>query len=132
MRFVSPRVHGVLDYLFAALFLLAPFMLEFRSDAAKLAAFAFGGALLSMSVLTRYPLGVLRLIPFQVHGYAELVGAAVLLILPWAAGFAGFGATRNFFLGTGIVLFGLWATTDYKAAEAGKRGVIGRQIRSGA
>ncbi len=35
MTFVSPRVHGVLDYLFAALFLLAPFLLDFRSDAAS-------------------------------------------------------------------------------------------------
>ncbi|MCY1070518.1 hypothetical protein OV090_37600 [Nannocystis sp. RBIL2] len=132
MRFVSPRVHGVLDYLFAALFLLAPFLLDFRSDAAQLAAFVFGCTLLLMSLLTRYPLGVLRLIPFPVHGGAELVGALVLMTLPWAAGFQGFGAARNFFVGTGIVLFGLWAVTDYKAVEAGKRGVIGSQLRSGA
>ncbi len=78
-----------------------------------------------MSLPDRRPLGVLRLIPFPVHGGAELVGALVLMTLPWAAGFQGFGAARNLFVGTGIVLFGLWLFADYKAVEAGKRGVIG-------
>jgi hypothetical protein len=132
MRFVSPRVHGVLDYLFGALFLLAPFWFDFHSYAAQLSAFVFGGALLVMSLLTRYPLGALRVIPFPIHGGVEMVGAPLLIVLPWIARFQGESPARNFFIATGIVLLGLWATTDYRAAELGKPGIFGRHARTGA
>ncbi|WAS96549.1 SPW repeat domain-containing protein [Nannocystis punicea] len=123
MRFVSPRVHGVLDYLFAALFLFAPLWLDFRSDAAQLSAFVIGRTLLVLSLLTRYPLGVLRVIPFPVHGGLEMIAAPVLIALPWLAGFHEASLARNFFVGTGLVLLGLWAITDYRAAEPGKTGL---------
>lgn len=121
MRFVSPRVHGVLDYLFGALFLLAPTWFEFASRPARTSAYVFGGALLLISLLTRYPLGALRVIPFTVHGGIELVSSIALIALPWLLGFDEAIAARNFFIATGVVLFGLWLTTDYKAAEAGEQ-----------
>ncbi|MDC0715676.1 SPW repeat domain-containing protein [Nannocystis bainbridge] len=127
---MSPRVHGVLDYLFAALFLLAPSLLDFHDDAAMLSAYVVGGALLSLSLLTRYPLGVLRLVPFPVHGGIEMVAALALVALPWLAGFQNASPERDFFVGTGIVLFGLWATTDYKSAEVDKADARDRQVRT--
>ncbi|PCC73639.1 hypothetical protein SAMN02745121_07388 [Nannocystis exedens] len=130
MRFVSPRVHGVLDYLFGALFLIAPFWFDFMNGAAQLAAFVVGGSLLLVSLLTRYPLGALRVIPFPVHGGIELVGSVALIALPWLAGFQAASPERDFFVATGIILLALWATTDYKAAEA-KPGIYGRQVRTG-
>lgn len=126
MKFVSPRVHGVLDYLYAALFFAAPFWLDFTSRTARLSCFVFAGAILLLSVLTRYPLGVVRVIPFTVHGGIEFVAALALIAMPWLAGFQDALIARNFFLATGIVLFGLWMTTDYKAAEASRPSEFGR------
>ncbi|MBZ5715950.1 SPW repeat domain-containing protein [Nannocystis pusilla] len=131
MRFVPPRVHGVLDYLFAGLFIVAPFWFGFVSRVAQLSSFAFGGAILLLSLLTRYPLGVLRVIPFPVHGGIELVSSVALIALPWLGRFGDTPVARNFFVATGVILFGLWLTTDYKAAEqdqagAWRRGLHGR------
>jgi len=132
MRIVSPRVHGVLDYVFAALFLGAPLWLDFTSPVAQFSSFAFGGAILLLSLMTRYPLGVLRVIPFPVHGGIEFVSALVLIALPWLGRFEAALPARNFFLATGAVLFGLWLTTDYKAAEQSRPGTWPRGAHSGA
>lgn len=117
MKFLSPRIHGVLDYLLGALFLVAPFWLGFTSQLAQVLCFVFGGALLLVSLLTRYPLGVLRIVPFTVHGGIEFIAALALIASPWLAGFEGVVPARNFFVGTGVALFAVWLTTDYKAAE---------------
>jgi hypothetical protein len=131
MRFVPPRVHGVLDYLFGVLYLFAPFLFDFTSRAAQISCFAIGGAILLLSLLTRYPLGALRVIPFPVHGGIELVASLAIIALPWLTGFQTALPARNFFVATGVILFGLWLTTDYKAAEASKPSVFGRGVPTG-
>lgn len=117
MKFLSPLVHGALDYMLGALFLVAPFWLDFTSPLARTLCFVYGGALLLVSLLTRYPLGVLRVLPFPVHGGIEFVASLALIASPWLAGFEGVVPARNFFVGTGVALFAVWLTTDYKAAE---------------
>lgn len=118
MKIVSMRLHGVLDYLLAAYFFLAPFLFAFTSPRAQIVSFVVGGTVLVLALLTRYPLGVLRVIPFSVHGAIEFVGAFALMAMPWIAGFQGVYPARYFFFVTGVVLFALWLFTDYKAADA--------------
>lgn len=117
MKFLSPQVHGVLDYLLGALFIGAPFWLDFVSPLAQIISLAVGATVLLLSLMTRYPLGVLRVIPFPVHGAVEFVAALALIAMPWIAGFDGVPPARNFFVGTGVALFAVWLVTDYKAAE---------------
>ena len=129
MKFLSPLVHGMLDYLLAALFLGAPYWLNLASPLARSLCLLFGGGLLLVSLLTRYPLGLLRLVPFPVHGGIEFIGAVTLLASPWLAGFADVDLARNFFLGTGVALFAVWLITDYKAAELARVGAVRHQSR---
>lgn len=130
MKFVSPRVHGVLDYVFGALYLVAPAWFGFTGTA-RTSAFVIGGALLLVSLLTRYPLGLVRVIPFPVHGGLEFIGSLALIALPWLFGFDDAINARNFFVATGIILFGLWLTTDYKAAELGEQRPFTRRVTVG-
>ena len=69
LRILSPVVHGALDYLLAIAFLLAPQVLAFEHDAARVAQI-IGVTYLGVSLLTRYPLGLVKWIPFPVHGVA--------------------------------------------------------------
>lgn len=127
MKFVSPRVHGVLDYVFGALFLVAPVLFGL-TGVPRISAFVVGGALLLVSLLTRYPLGLLRVIPFPVHGGIEFIGSLALIALPWLFGFETTVIARNFYVATGIILFALWLTTDYKAAEIGEQRPFTRRV----
>lgn len=113
---LDPKTHGILDYALAAAFLLAPALFGFTEVAAT-TSYVIGVLYIGTSLLTRYPLGAIKVIPFPVHGVLESVMAAVWLILPWAFGFAGDSAARNFFIIAGIGLLVVAVLTDYKATR---------------
>lgn len=124
MKFLNPRVHGYLDYMAVALLALAPTIFGFGGIAAVLS-YVVAAAQLGMSLMTAYPLGVKKIIPFTVHGGVEVAVTILFLVSPWLFGFADHVTARNFFLGAGIGLGLVYVLTNYRAAdrEYGKRGV---------
>ena len=124
MKFLNPRVHGYLDYLAVTLLALAPTIFGFGGVAAVIS-YVAAAAQLGMSLLTAYPLGVKKIIPFTVHGGVEVGVTILFLVSPWLFGFADHITPRNFFLGAGIGLGLVYLVTNYKAAdrEYGKRGI---------
>lgn len=116
MKFLSPRVHGYLDYLVVALFLVAPTIFGFTGVAAALCYIIaiFQGL---MSLLTAYPLGVAKVIPFTVHGAIEAVAAVFLFVSPWLFNFSYITVERNYYIATGVALAVVWLFTDYRAAQ---------------
>jgi hypothetical protein len=116
MKFLNPRVHGYLDYVAVALLLAAPTLFGFGGWAASIC-YVVGAIQMAMSLMTAYPLGAEKLIPFTMHGKIELGVAILFVVAPWLFDFAGVAAARNFFLVTGVGLGLVYLTTDYKAAE---------------
>lgn len=117
MKLLNPLVHGLLDYALAAAFLILPGVLDFSDNAASLSRI-IGVSYAGVSLLTKYPLGVLKLIPFPVHGVLESLMAASWIVLPWLAGFQDDSAGRTFFMIAGVGLLLVAAVTDYKASGA--------------
>lgn len=120
MKVLNPTVHGILDYGLALVFLLVPSMLDFPPPAAA-AAYAIGVVHILASLVTRYPLGLLKLLPFPVHGVIESVMAVAWIALPWLMGFSDHAASRNFFVIAGVGLLVVVALTNYRAAELDTR-----------
>jgi hypothetical protein len=115
MKVVSPRVHGMLDYGTIALFALAPTLFDFVGPYAT-ACYVLAGGYLLITLLPDFPMGVLRLIPFPMHGGLELVSGLALLASPFIFGFHDDNhEARNFFMGMGILFLGSWLLTDWKA-----------------
>ncbi|WP_412069254.1 hypothetical protein [Rubrivirga sp. IMCC43871] len=106
---LSPRLHGVIDYVAVALFALAPSLLGLDGLAATLS-YALAAIHLLMTLATAFPLGVVALVPFRLHGTVELaVGGALVL-----AGVLAFdGAAQGFFVAMGAVILAVWAATTY-------------------
>lgn len=115
-RAINPTVHGVLDYALALAFLLAPGLVDFSDTAANLS-YVIGIVYLGASLLTRYPLGAIHMIPFPTHGVIESIMAASWVVMPWLVGFADDAAARNFFVAAGVGLLVIAALTDYRAAQ---------------
>src|SRR3954447_18454890 len=84
-----PRpLHGVLDYLWGIAVLLAPEMLGFADDKAANAYHkARGGGMLATSLMTRYELGLIKVIPFNMHLLLDLLGALLGFAAPTLFGF---------------------------------------------
>ncbi|UQA57161.1 SPW repeat domain-containing protein [Polyangium aurulentum] len=124
MKILSPRVHGYLDYLVVALLFLAPTLFGFGGIAASIC-YVLAPIQLVMSLLTAYPLGVAKVIPFPVHGGIELVTSIGLLAAPWLFGFSALDNARNFFIVAAVGLGLVWATTNYVSARTTTTNRIG-------
>jgi len=115
MRFLSPKVHGILDYVVVLVFLAAPNVL-LLSGVPTMISYALAGIHLLLTLFTDFPLGVVKIISFRIHGLIEFVVGPVLVVLPWLAGFSQSAPARGFYIGAGIVIFLTWLITDYQSA----------------
>jgi hypothetical protein len=126
LKVLNPTLHGALDYGLALAFIFAPGVLGFPHTAAVLSQI-LGVIYLGASLLTRYPLGALRLIPFPVHGVIESVMAVAWIAMPGVFGFADHAPARTFFIAAGIGLLAVVSLTDYKATGAGHAAGLARR-----
>jgi hypothetical protein len=78
---ISTRVHGMIDYAFAATLIGLPYALGWNGRAARLA-IASGLATLGMSMLTRYELGLVPLIPMKGHLTIDAAESSMLMSAP--------------------------------------------------
>ena len=114
MRILSPRAHGYVDYLVVAWFLAGPNVFEFGGLAATIA-YVLAGVHLLLTITTAFPLGLVKLVPFPLHGLIEVGVAILLFALPWVAGFSGDEIAKNFYVGAGAAVLVAFLITDYTA-----------------
>ncbi len=112
MRFISPRLHGVLDYAVAGALISIPLLLDFAASslAAAVISVAAGIGLTAYSLLTDYSAGIRNLIPWRAHLTLDAVAAAALLAAPFVLGFG--GVARGFYATVAIAVLAVVATTQ--------------------
>ncbi|MFC5846863.1 hypothetical protein [Deinococcus petrolearius] len=110
------RGHATADYLTAPLLFLLARRAGLRGPALTWAG-RFAGLILLAVTTTRTPLGLVRVVPFRLHGHAELASVGVQLALPWLAHFAGDRRARRFFLAFAAYNLLIWRATDWEAPE---------------
>ncbi|HVW13139.1 MAG TPA: hypothetical protein VHB54_04935 [Mucilaginibacter sp.] len=94
LRFISPAVHGLVDYAAAVALITGPFLLKLggSSPAAVRLSVITGFAVILVSSLTDYRYSLLRLIPFSVHLAIDLTVATAFIAIPFIFGFTGLDA----------------------------------------
>jgi hypothetical protein len=85
---IPSRVHGVLDYTTGVLLILAPRLFGFAEGAASQVLVLLGVATIFYSLLTRYELGLLHVLPLRAHLRLDLIAGVFVAISPWLFGFA--------------------------------------------
>jgi hypothetical protein len=96
-------VHGLVEYGAAILFIVAPFLFEFDSDAATAISIVVGVALLIVAASTEGSTGLVRVIPVGIHVVLDLVVAGFLIAAPFLFGFSDESAPTSFFIALGVV-----------------------------
>ena len=120
LKVIKPLPHAVMDYAMAGTLMAAPWLFGFsRNRAATTNAVASGAAILGLSLLTRYPLGAARVIPFPVHGVIEAAAGLMTAAAPWLMGFARDRSATATHLASGLGTLAVFALTDYGAANGG-------------
>jgi hypothetical protein len=112
MRFISPRIHGVLDYTVAALLIGVPIVTNVAalSPVAAVLSITAGIGLTVYSLVTDYAAGVRDLISWPVHLTLDAVAAGALLTAPFLLGFD--GIARVFYVAVAIAVLAVVATTQ--------------------
>ena len=115
---LKPLPHAFADYAMAGMLMAAPWLFGFsRNKKATSCAVATGASVLDLSLMTRYPLGVWKLIPFKVHGYIEAAAGAMTVTAPWMTGFSRDRAATLAHVASGLATLAVYAVTDYDSPE---------------
>ena len=83
LQFISPDLHGVLDYLAASALILAPILLSLEQDSVFVYWFSIiaGIGLFGYSLLTNYKLSVSQFFSFKIHLMLDLLASAAFILV---------------------------------------------------
>ncbi len=115
MKILNATSHGVADYAVVVFLLLSPMLFGLEGMAATIT-YALGIVHLILTITTRFPLGLVKLIPFHIHGIIELVVSIAFVGVAFWLGSTGDTLARTFFLCFAVAVFLVWLITDYRSA----------------
>lgn len=116
-KVIDARTHGIIDYCHAAFFLGMALVCRKSNRPAALASLLTGSFILAESLLTDYPLGAFKVIPFGTHGRMDTGFAASSPVMPRLFGFSGTPAAK-IFQGNGLMEAAVVGMTDWSSERA--------------
>jgi hypothetical protein len=116
-----PRfVHGLAEYVGAAVLVAAPFVLDFTSGAATAVAIVLGVLVIILAASTEGPTSLINSVQLQLHVLLDYLLAVVLIASPFVFGFSGEGAPTAFFIVVGVLHLLVTIGTRFRPPKAGK------------
>lgn len=111
-------VHGVIEYVAAALFIAAPFLLSYDSGAATALSIVIGVVVLGLAAATDGPTSLVNQVPRSAHVALDYVLVVLLIALPFLAGFSAETAPTVFFMVAGVAHLLITIGTRFRSAPA--------------
>ena len=117
VKLLPAWLHAIADYAVGALLIVVALSVE-MSTAATVTGVAVGATVLAVSLLTKYPLGAVKVLPFTVHSLGDYAAVVLLLVAPFALSFndTDMGATA-FYVVAGIAVLGVSLITNYQYSD---------------
>jgi hypothetical protein len=114
VRLLPAWFHAAADYAVGALLVIVAIAVG-GSAGAVATGIVVGLTVLAVSMLTRYPLGVAKVLPFPVHSAGDYLAAALLLVAPFALNFRdGDRGLSNFYAVIGLAVLAVSLVTNYQ------------------
>jgi hypothetical protein len=115
MKFISPKVHGIIDFLVVFFLVASPLLFGMNGFVAR---FTYALALvhLLLTLLTDFSAGLFRVITLRLHGIIELIVGVALIVLGFTL-FKDTGTGKIFYIAFGAAVLLTWLFTDYKGKE---------------
>jgi hypothetical protein len=129
VRLLPAWLHAVADYAVGGLLIIVALAVG-GSNKAVAAGVVVGAVVLAVSMLTKYPLGVVKVLPFTVHSAGDYLAAALLVLSPFVLNFhnSDTGLTA-FYIVAGIAVLAVSLVTNYQYSP--KRGLVGGTVVAG-
>jgi hypothetical protein len=111
MKFISTRVHGMLDYFVSAILIASPWLLNFyRAGAESWVPVILGAAAILYSLLTNYELSISKSISMKMHLTLDALSGIFLAASPWIFAFSDYVYLPHLIFG--ILEIAVSATTE--------------------
>lgn len=119
MRFVTRKIHSILDYPVALALMAGPFVLGIGASnpLALWLSVATGIAALVLTLLTDHETGVIRVIPYWLHVAVDRLVGVVFVAAPFVLGFTGIDAIW-YWANAAAVLTATWVLAAPEAPSA--------------
>ena len=94
MRFITEKIHSLLDYPVAVALIVMPFLLGLGASnpLALYLSVITGVAALTLTVLTNHDTGLVKVIPYKIHLMVDFSVAIVFILVPFVLSFKGLDA----------------------------------------
>lgn len=117
VRLLPAWLHAVADYAVGAGLIVIALAVG-GSGKAVAAGVVVGATVLVVSMLTKYPLGIAKVLPFTVHSAGDYLAAALLLLSPFVLNFnnSDTGLTAVYLV-AGIAVLGVSLITNYQYGD---------------
>ena len=118
IRFINPKIHGILDYVAAVNLIVFPFLLNLgaSSPIALWLSVVAGVGLVGYSLFTDYTFSVTKALSFKIHLLLDLAAGAVFIVAIFVFGFEGLVAAYYAVMAIGV--FALVAVTNLGESAA--------------
>jgi hypothetical protein len=117
-----PRfLHGLIEYAAAAVFFVAPFVLDFDSGGAVAVSLIAGVVVLFLAAATEGPTSLINYVPLAAHVVLDYVIAVLLIAMPFIAGFSDETAPTAFFIAIGALHLLVTIGTRFQKADDARR-----------
>ena len=114
VRLLPAWLHAVADYAVGALLIVVA-LASGASGIAVATGVVVGIVVLLVSMATRYPLGVFKVLPFTVHSAGDYLAAALLIAAPFALNFADAeSGLAAFYVVMGVAVLAVSLITNYQ------------------
>ena len=114
VRLLPAWLHAIADYAVGATLVIAALAVH-ASTGAKATGVVVGATVLVVSMLTKYPLGVVKVVPFTVHSAGDYAAAGLLFAGPFALNFFdGDKPLSVFYLVAGAAVLAVSLITNYQ------------------
>jgi uncharacterized membrane protein YuzA (DUF378 family) len=115
MKIISSKAHGLLDYATVVFLLLAPSLFGMEGTLSTFT-YILAGVHFALSALTDFEVGLVKVIPFRIHGILEIVVSIALAgVALWFRN-EGNDLGFYFYIGLAIVIMIVFVLTDFKTA----------------
>ena len=109
--------HAIADYAVGGLLVIVALATN-GSDEAVATGVVVGVVVLVVSAMTRYPLGIVKVLPFTVHSAGDYLAAALLLVAPFVLDFNDSdGGLTAFYLAAGAAVLAVSLVTNYQYSD---------------
>jgi hypothetical protein len=115
MKFISPKIHGLIDYLVVIFLFISPTVFGFTGLLA-IFTYALGAVHLLLTAFTNYPLGIVKVIPVNLHASIEVLVGIVLIVLAYTL-FKDNSDGKLYYVIFGTVVLLTWLVTDYRGVH---------------